>query len=192
MESKIRRRKVLKDFLTILIILTGILYISYVTWSETFKPPPTFMPDDGSIFINPDVIWIPSMIFMVGLILVVSIAYVISARNLPHLPLENFKKRPNVAISYSRNGQSHSLIKNSHDILSELQNSQRLTQIIDEENLEDLTELTLLTKDIIKKIDQINWEDENQKKEFIIEILALTPEEREEIIDYMLIKSREG
>lgn len=192
MESKMRRKNYLKDFLWILIILTGIIFISYTTMYETFAPP-TFGPDNGTpIIMDPDLVWIPSLIFMVVLVLGVAIAYAINSRNLLYAPQKDFKKRPNVAISYSRNNLSPSLTRNSKDILSKIQNSHRLNQIINEEKFDNSTELTILTEDIIKKIEKINWEDEDQKTQFLVEILALTPEEREDIIDYMLEKSMEG
>jgi hypothetical protein len=48
--------------------------------------------------------------------------------------------------------------------------------------------LTAISDDFLKKIDKFNWKNENEKIQFINEMIALTPEEREEILNYMFKK----
>lgn len=50
------------------------------------------------------------------------------------------------------------------------------------------SDLTSISDNILKKIDEFNWKDEIEKEQFIYEIISLTPNEREELIDYMLRK----
>jgi hypothetical protein len=49
--------------------------------------------------------------------------------------------------------------------------------------------VTLLSKDFLKKLEQLDWE-ESDKQEFIKEMLALSPEKRERILDEMIDMSR--
>ena len=50
------------------------------------------------------------------------------------------------------------------------------------------SDLTSISDNILKKIDEFNWKDEIEKEQFIYEIISLTPNEREELIDYMVRK----
>jgi len=59
-------------------------------------------------------------------------------------------------------------------------------------NSTNISYLTSVKDDILKKIDNFDWQNEREKVQFIKEILALTPEEREDIIDYMLKKSKKN
>jgi len=126
------------------------------------------------------------------LIFVFAVAYYRNSWEVDDKNLTKIKKRPNVAISYSKNNKFHLPIKTSKEILSEIQNSERLIQAIDEEELNEKIEMTLLSDNIIKKIDIFDWKDEPRKMKFIKEVIALTPEDREDIIEYMLEKSMEG
>ena len=53
-------------------------------------------------------------------------------------------------------------------------------------------ELDSITLDFFHKVDSFQWDDEKQKVEFISEMLALTPEERDDIINYMIEKSNKN
>ncbi|MHA1658751.1 MAG: hypothetical protein ACTSUT_06475, partial [Promethearchaeota archaeon] len=50
-------------------------------------------------------------------------------------------------------------------------------------------ELTAISDNFLKKIDKFNWKNEDEKFKFIKEMLALIPEERKDILGYMLKKS---
>ena len=65
-----------------------------------------------------------------------------------------------------------------------------LDLVIRENGLERLNllrdiDFTILSEDFWKKLDKFDW-DENDKKEFILEMLALSPEERQNILDNMI------
>lgn len=71
----------------------------------------------------------------------------------------------------------------------------KLYDLFDGENIiEKISEprginVTLLSEDFFKKLEQLDWEDAD-KQEFIKEMLTLTPEKRERILDEMIEKSR--
>ena len=71
----------------------------------------------------------------------------------------------------------------------------KLHDLFDGENItEKISEprginVTLLSEDFFKKLEQLDWEDAD-KEEFIKEMLALTPEKRAKILDEMIEKSR--
>ncbi|MFX0139853.1 MAG: nitrous oxide reductase family maturation protein NosD [Candidatus Hodarchaeota archaeon] len=87
-------------------------------------------------------------------------------------------------------------VRTSNNIIDNIVHNQLLYQLYEKEQFEsniDLFkkfELTSISDDILKKIDEIDWENDNEKESFIHELLALTPEERDEIVDYMLKKSK--
>ena len=198
MRSKMPRTFYLKYLLSFIIILIGLLLCLYFTIYNLFSTS-TFAdsnrgndPSAMSVSMNPDLIWYPSMIFLVVAMVAIFISYIRASQKYEFKGQKDFKKRPNVAISYSNNHVSDLPIKTSKEILNEIQNSERLIKVIDEEELNNKIEMTLLTEDLIKNMDLINWVDEKRKKNFVQEILALTLEEREEVIEYMLEKSREG
>jgi len=71
----------------------------------------------------------------------------------------------------------------------------KLHSLFDGENIiEKISEprginVTLLSEDFFKKLEELDW-DEIDKQEFIKEMLALTPEKRENILEEMIEKSR--
>ena len=71
----------------------------------------------------------------------------------------------------------------------------KLHDLFDGENItEKISEprginVTLLSEDFFKKLEQLDWEDAD-KEEFIKEMLALSPEKRAKILDEMIEKSR--
>ena len=84
--------------------------------------------------------------------------------------------------------------RSSSSILKDLNRKSYLIQIFKEENaLEKISELndmnlTAISNDFMEIIDQFDWE-EDDKEEFIKEMLALTPKERKAILDEMKEKS---
>jgi hypothetical protein len=84
--------------------------------------------------------------------------------------------------------------RSSSSILKDLNRKSYLIQIFEEENaLEKISELndmnlTAISNDFMEIIDQFDWE-EDDKEEFIKEMLALTPKERKAILNEMKEKS---
>ena len=84
--------------------------------------------------------------------------------------------------------------RSSSSILKDLNSKSYLIQIFKEENaLEKISELndmnlTAISNDFMEIIDQFDWE-EDDKEEFIKEMLALTPKERKAILNEMKEKS---
>ena len=60
----------------------------------------------------------------------------------------------------------------------------------DKTNLSNKLNLTAISDDFLNTIDKFYWENENEKLQFINEMIALTPEEREEILAYMFKKAQ--
>jgi len=87
-------------------------------------------------------------------------------------------------------------IRTSRNIIDKIVHNQLLYQTFEKEqfesniNLFKKSELTSISNDILKKIDEIDWKNDSEKEPFIHELLALTPEERDDIVDYMLKKSK--
>ena len=63
------------------------------------------------------------------------------------------------------------------------------SQIEEHSNNFSKFELTAISDNFLKKIDEFNWKNEDEKFKFIKEMLALTPEDREDILEYMFKKS---
>ncbi len=125
----------------------------------------------------------------------------------PITPAPNFKRLPRGAISYVKkdnhiNAEEDFEIKSagkdfrktielSAELIKEFGSKIALIQNIegrkDFKNLnnEEELELTALSDDFLFKVDKIPWENEEQKKEFIKEMLALTPRERDDILGYI-------
>ena len=47
-------------------------------------------------------------------------------------------------------------------------------------------EITLLEEDFFKKVEQLDWDDDNEKETFVYEMLSLTPNDRQQILDEMM------
>ena len=106
-----------------------------------------------------------------------------------------------ISISYAKSRdlfnpqeKSRKNTRRSKEIIDYSINNNLLIQLIsgdeEESELVKTFQLTSITEDFLHRIDLLGWEDERQKARFIREMLALTPEERDDIIDYMLEKSR--
>ncbi len=76
------------------------------------------------------------------------------------------------------------------EIIYELINNERLLDSINQEKILEKFELSSISVDFLNKVDKFRWTDESQKVEFIKEMLALTPKERDDIISYMMERSK--
>lgn len=81
-------------------------------------------------------------------------------------------------------------LKSSTDIVDEIINNTNLINSIEEGKDLSKFELSSISTDFLSKVDKFKWNQENQKEQFIQEMLTLTPEERDDIIKYMGEKSK--
>ena len=92
----------------------------------------------------------------------------------------------------SKDINSNLKIKSAREIMKKIVNNKSLLEALNNEiNLENY-ELDSVNLDFFHKIDSFKWDDEKQKIEFITEMLTLTPEERDDIITYMIEKSNKS
>ncbi|MFX1340497.1 MAG: hypothetical protein ACFFDK_17950 [Promethearchaeota archaeon] len=80
-------------------------------------------------------------------------------------------------------------IKSGTEILNETINNSYLLDSIEQDKDLGKFELSSISSDFLTTVDKFKWDYETQKAEFIKEMLTLTPEEREDIINYMNQKS---
>ncbi|MFX1259917.1 MAG: hypothetical protein ACFFAN_18865 [Promethearchaeota archaeon] len=128
-------------------------------------------------------------------------------------PEPNYKFGPRSSISSSKNRKNAQesreiegkiknikkkvLPKSSKELLNEkYDNRAVLTHLKDEISQEHTEikkkiEITSISNEILNKIDKFKWKSEDEKLEFINEMLALSPKEREEILDFMLKKAKD-
>ena len=107
----------------------------------------------------------------------------------PYKVKEEIKKFEMITVKEVQGSKS---IKNAIKIRNDLVNNDTLLELIDMEGELDKFELNLISEDYLNKVDSLKWEDEGQKVEFIFEMLTLTPEERDDIINYMIEKSNKN
>ena len=81
-------------------------------------------------------------------------------------------------------------LKSSTDIVDKTINNTNLINTIEEGKDLSKFELSSISTDFLSKVDKFKWNQENQKEQFIQEMLTLTPEERDDIIKYMGEKSK--
>ncbi|MFX0072113.1 MAG: hypothetical protein ACFFAO_13575 [Candidatus Hermodarchaeota archaeon] len=131
-------------------------------------------------FLN--IIYILATILIIGASIAASSIYYRHRKNsLPTIFNDEKRKK-----TYSLNKQ----VKSSGDILKESRIKGELLQIFEGDNMiENLSQLndidiTSISGDFLYEIDQFDWED-NDKVEFIKEMLALTPKERSDILEQM-------
>jgi hypothetical protein len=86
--------------------------------------------------------------------------------------------------------QSFNKPKSAIEIINELINNERLLNSINQEKDLEKSELSFISMNFLNKVDKFRWTDESQKVEFIREMLALTPKERDDIISYMMERSK--
>ncbi|MBN1802223.1 MAG: hypothetical protein JW891_11995 [Candidatus Lokiarchaeota archaeon] len=78
--------------------------------------------------------------------------------------------------------------------LSDLFNNAILTKLLKDKKLLDVltafgeNKLTLVSQEFLEKMNDLPWENENEKIEFLKEMLSLSPEERCEFLDEMIEK----
>jgi hypothetical protein len=153
------------------------------------QPPPgvNYMRIDTTFLV------IPFIIFIVAFISALSVSYYKLYMKNKIKPMPEFKKRPGVSLSYANN-HIHSKVALASKVLLRLNknNDNIMLAIKSSEISEVQDELTMLSEDFLKKVDQFNWEDDEQKLQFINEMLTLTPEERNEVIGYMFGKSEKN
>ena len=80
-------------------------------------------------------------------------------------------------------------LKSVTTILNGTINNKNLLKSIEEARDLKKFELSSISPDFLNKVDKFKWDNERQKVEFIKEMFALTPEERDDIINYMIEKS---
>ncbi|MFX1437803.1 MAG: hypothetical protein ACFFAA_11505 [Promethearchaeota archaeon] len=128
---------------------------------------------------------------------VIGSAIVVSAISFNYYQKEyKVKKRevPAILTKYDENNQINISTK-SEEILNNLTNRKLLLDILGDQSfvfsksIIDKIKLTTITNEFLRKVDILGF-DENDKKEFLREMLALSPREREEI--FSNIVSREG
>jgi hypothetical protein len=129
-----------------------------------------------------------NIIYILALVLIIGAS--IAATSIYH-----YQRKKNLAIFYESEREESSGIltvrdKSSGKILMESRIKGELLQVFEGENaLENLSQLsdlniTAISQDFIDEIDQFDWE-EIDKREFIKEMLALTPKERKAILEEM-------
>ncbi|MFX0138383.1 MAG: hypothetical protein ACFFDN_32375, partial [Candidatus Hodarchaeota archaeon] len=126
------------------------------------------------------------IIFSLGVI--IGSAIVVTALSTYHYVTKSKEPEPRIIRKKKK-----FLIKSSQEILEDLTNKEILLQIFSEEppldkrlKLEEI-ELTLISEEFLKKIDPLGFK-EDDKREFIREMLFLSPKEREEIYQNILTK----
>jgi len=103
--------------------------------------------------------------------------------------LVNRRKEKIPPITSSDKPKDHKIfVKSEVDVLD----NSRLIQIFEEEELlrridqfKDIR-ITILQEDFLENIEKLSWDNEYEKKEFIKEMLILSPNERQRIIKEML------
>ena len=129
--------------------------------------------------------------------LVIGSAITVSAISFNYYQKEyKVKKRevPAILNKYDENNQIIITTK-SEEILNNLTNRKLLLDILGDQSfafnksIVDKIKLTTVTSEFLRKVDILGF-DENEKKEFLREMLALSPKEREEIFSNIL--SRES
>ena len=135
----------------------------------------------------------PIILVLIGIIIFLSITSMLTYRyrkTHTSLPIE-YKKYERVS---AKEVQSIKKIKYATKILNDLINNDSLLDLINYEGESNLNkvELNMISENFLHKVDTLKWDDENQKIEFIKEMLALTPEERDDILSYMIEKSNKN
>ncbi|MGQ4876091.1 MAG: hypothetical protein ACTSVV_05150 [Promethearchaeota archaeon] len=91
--------------------------------------------------------------------------------------------------------ESEKRIQSSKEIINKQFNNSRLInelELVEQNNeteLEREFELTSINENLLKKIDQFKWPNQKEKEQFISELIFLSPDEREEILNYMFEKA---
>ena len=150
--------------------------------------------DSDDVDSYPMIVSINILILILVIISIITAAMIVGLRaryhfraEFPSIPHDNVQDIENVKIKKST-------IKTTQEIVNEAAENQELfysvknNQFETNFNLLKKSELTTISDILVKRIDELNWKSENDKEQFIYEILSLTPEEREEILDYMFEK----
>lgn len=150
--------------------------------------------DGGLLFALP-----PPQFLLIGIILFLSISGIMYYKirkdkfREPHPGIPHtFERTGKKSFEKSMNGAFHvdKKVKPAKEIIKEVIKNETLLKLVEEgKSLKD-NELSSISEDYLKKVDKIPWESEDEKIDFITEMLSLTPEERDDIIDYMLEKSK--
>ncbi|MFX0070026.1 MAG: hypothetical protein ACFFAO_02960 [Candidatus Hermodarchaeota archaeon] len=137
--------------------------------------------------------------FFIGIVFLLSISAIVSyrekRRNILTAPQEPFiyveKEESKKQDSFlDEDFQDNKKPKSARRILNELINNENLIDSINQEKDLEKFKLNSISEDFFYKVDKFRWINENQKVEFIKEMLALTPTERNHIINYMMEKSK--
>lgn len=86
---------------------------------------------------------------------------------------------------FSRQSFTPSNIKSSECLLDEILDQEKIIQKI-ESSASSSIELATLSKSFLSRTNQFKWESNNQKSEFLREMLSLSPAERENVLNYMI------
>jgi len=179
----------------------GIIYFIAASFNKSGYTLSNCVEIQIGINADPKFITLPLFFFISIFIIVVIVIFAsmgISARR--DAKRDEFKPFPYIKVR-SRRSISYARKKNEFDrsfppakeLVYNGYDNRELLKII-ESDFDQLKtkELTVLSDDILNKIEQFDWEEETEKTQFINEIIALTPEEREDILDYMFKKSKKN
>ncbi len=143
-----------------------------------------------------------SIYFLVILIIIFGLIFSLSTILSSHLKQSRLKeyrpkekRKPKSIQKIESSNRYKNSIKSSRELLDEnTDNRALLEQLKTQESQENIElkkkiELTSISEDFLKRVDKFKWKNEGGKLQFIREMLTLTPEEREDILDYMFQKA---
>ncbi len=130
--------------------------------------------------------------YFIPILIIVNISIIVISSISVSRYLIDFENFPAMSNFYSRFSKS---LKKSKEIIDKRIDNNFLIQVIEksltrtQSFVSPKLELTAISDDLLKKIDNFRWKSQNEKFQFIKELIALTPKEREDILDYMLKKT---
>ncbi|MHA2008736.1 MAG: hypothetical protein ACXABO_16160 [Promethearchaeota archaeon] len=158
------------------------IYLNYKQGEKIFHDPKIGVEGLWRIILTPFPLTTIIIIALIITFVSASIAYTV------------YHYKHNEPIRHSRKIQVKDKIKAYTDLETEsLVSNESILQLFEDKNgLENLLKLkdaniTALSDEFFDKVDYIDW-DSNEKAEFISEVLSLTPDERDSILDKMLKK----
>lgn len=129
------------------------------------------------------------IILIIGIVFILSITAIVRYREKKRLIF----RPPSEHISYDEKDEDFQSIKkpkNAREIINELINNEDILDWINQEKDLKKFELSSISTDFLNKVDIFRWTDLTQKIQFIKEMLALTPKERDDVISYMMERSK--
>ncbi len=186
-----------KKILFIFLILVGLLIVFDVTfiWLFTYKVnsnDSTELPSLNSSYSPLNIGMESFYLILINIIIVLFIS--LSILKIVHQDYNSFQSREfnlnNLQVNMKK-------ILNSHEIIddliytSQLMNS--LTGDAAKSKLKNLNQfkLTIISKEFMRRADALGWQDNEEKKLFIKEMVVLTPQERNDLLTKMEMQSQE-